>query len=48
MTFSIAALVLVRDSHINPDSEAGGLIWVEGIVCYIFETRLEVEQRQLS
>ena len=30
MTFSIAALVLVRDSHINPDSEAGGLIWVEG------------------
>ena len=30
MTFSISALVLVRDSHIKPDSEAGGLIWVEG------------------
>jgi hypothetical protein len=24
------ALVLARDSHIKPDSEAGGLIWVEG------------------
>jgi hypothetical protein len=23
-------LVLARDSHIKPDSEAGGLIWVEG------------------
>jgi hypothetical protein len=30
MTFSIAALVLARDSHIKLDSEAGGLIWVEG------------------
>ena len=30
MTFSISALVLSRDSHIKPDSEAGGLIWVEG------------------
>ena len=30
MTFSISALVLVRDSHIKPDSEAGGLIWGEG------------------
>jgi hypothetical protein len=30
MTFSITALVLARDSHIKPDSEAGGLIWVEG------------------
>ena len=30
MTFSISALVLARDSHIKPDSEAGGLIWVEG------------------
>ena len=30
MTFSILALVLARDSHIKPDSEAGGLIWVEG------------------
>ena len=30
MTFSISALVLTRDSHIKPDSEAGGLIWVEG------------------
>ena len=29
-TFSISALVLTRDSHIKPDSEAGGLIWVEG------------------
>jgi hypothetical protein len=26
MTFSISALVLARDSHIKPDSEAGGLI----------------------
>jgi hypothetical protein len=30
MTFSISALVLARESHIKPDSEAGGLIWVEG------------------
>jgi hypothetical protein len=30
MTFSILALVLARDFHIKPDSEAGGLIWVEG------------------
>ena len=30
MTFSISALVLVRDSHIKPDCEAAGLIWVEG------------------
>jgi hypothetical protein len=30
MTFSISALVLAQDSHIKPDSEAGGLIWVEG------------------
>ena len=30
MTFSISALVLALDSHIKPDSEAGGLIWVEG------------------
>jgi hypothetical protein len=30
MTFSISALVLARDSHIKPDSEAGGLTWVEG------------------
>jgi hypothetical protein len=30
MTFSISALVLARDSHIKPDSESGGLIWVEG------------------
>jgi hypothetical protein len=30
MAFSISALVLARDSHIKPDSEAGGLIWVEG------------------
>ena len=30
MTFSISALVLARDSHIKPDNEAGGLIWVEG------------------
>jgi hypothetical protein len=30
MTFSILALVLARDSHIKPDSEAEGLIWVEG------------------
>ena len=29
MTFSISALVLARDSHIKPDSKAGGLIWVE-------------------
>jgi hypothetical protein len=26
MTFSISALVLARDFHIKPDSEAGGLI----------------------
>ena len=31
MTFSISALVLARDSHIKPDSKAGGLIWVEGL-----------------
>jgi hypothetical protein len=30
MTFSISTLVLARDSHIKPDCEAGGLIWVEG------------------
>jgi hypothetical protein len=30
MTFAISALVLARESHIKPDSEAGGLIWVEG------------------
>jgi hypothetical protein len=30
MTFSKSALVLARDSHIKPDSEAGVLIWVEG------------------
>ena len=30
MTFFISALVLARDSHIKPDSEAGVLIWVEG------------------
>jgi len=30
MTFSISALVSTRDSHIKPDSEAGGLIRVEG------------------
>jgi len=30
MTFSISALVSARDSHIKPDSEAGGLIWIEG------------------
>ena len=30
MTFFISALVLARDSHIKPDSEAGGLIPVEG------------------
>jgi hypothetical protein len=30
MTFSISALVLARDSHIKPDSETEGLIWVEG------------------
>ena len=30
MTFFISALVSVRDSHVNPDSEAGGLTWVEG------------------
>ena len=29
MTFSISTLVLARDSHIKPDCEAGGLIWVE-------------------
>ena len=30
MTFSISTLILARDSHIKPDSEAGVLIWVEG------------------
>ena len=30
MTFSISALVLAWNSHIKPDSKAGGLIWVEG------------------
>ena len=30
MTFSISALILARDSHINPDSEAGVLIWIDG------------------
>jgi hypothetical protein len=30
MTFSISVLVLARYSHIKPDSEDGGLIWVEG------------------
>jgi hypothetical protein len=30
MKFSILALGLERDSHIKPDNEAGGLIWVEG------------------
>jgi hypothetical protein len=30
MTFSILTLVSARDSHIKPDSEAGGLIWVVG------------------
>jgi hypothetical protein len=30
MTFSISALILALDSHIKPNSEAGGLIWVEG------------------
>ena len=30
MTFSILTLVSARDCHIKPDSEAGGLIWVEG------------------
>ena len=30
MTFFISTLVLARDSHIKPDSEAGGLLWVEG------------------
>jgi hypothetical protein len=30
MTFSISALVLARDSHIKPNSEAGELIWVKG------------------
>jgi hypothetical protein len=29
MTFSILALVSARDCQIKPDSEAGGLIWVE-------------------
>jgi len=29
MAFSISALVSSQDSHIRPDSEAGGLIWVE-------------------
>ena len=30
MTISISTLVLARDFHIKPDSEAEGLIWVEG------------------
>jgi hypothetical protein len=30
MTFFISTLVLARDSHVKPDSEAGGLLWVEG------------------
>ena len=30
ITFSILALVSAWDSHIKHDSEAGGLIWVEG------------------
>ena len=30
MTFSISALVSGQDSHIKPDSEVGGLIWVKG------------------
>ena len=30
LTFCISALVSARDSYINPDSEAGGLMWVEG------------------
>ena len=33
MTFSISALVSARDSHIKPDSEAGGLI--PGTICKI-------------
>ena len=32
MMFSISALVLAWDSHIKPDSEAGGLIWVLGLI----------------
>ena len=34
MTFSISALVSARDSHIKPDSEAAGQIWVEGWYMY--------------
>jgi hypothetical protein len=30
MTVSISALVSARESHIKPDSEVGGLTWVEG------------------
>jgi hypothetical protein len=30
MTFSISTLVSAPDSHIKLESEAGGLIWVEG------------------
>ena len=30
MTISISALVLALYSHVKPDSEPGGLIWVEG------------------
>jgi hypothetical protein len=30
MAFSISALVSARDSQSKPNSEAGGLIWVEG------------------
>jgi hypothetical protein len=29
MIFPISALVSALDSHINPDSEAGGLIWAD-------------------
>jgi hypothetical protein len=32
MTFSISAPVLARDSHIKPDSEAGGLIFYNNAV----------------
>jgi hypothetical protein len=30
MTFCISTLVSARDSHIKPDNEAGGMIWVNG------------------
>jgi hypothetical protein len=36
MTFSISALVLARDSHIKPDSDAGGLIWDLHIWCFVY------------